>query len=301
MPEKYTFAILGGDMRQIVIAKMLLALGHSVSVFGLNGFPASAVKTEYCLSVKKAIEGCDAVILPLPVSRDSKSLNQPIGDKTEPVSLEDIVNEAAKNNNKLIIGGIIPDSMKEVAKKHGVTVEDYYAYDDLQQKNALPSAEGALMLAMENSDTVIDGMEVLVTGYGKTGILIAEKLRALGAHVSVAARRDEVLCEIAMNGFDTVHINDEKEMTTTVDRCEIIINTVPHIVFTKKILHDCKNVPLYIEIASAPGGIDIPPARSLGIRLIIAPSLPGKYAPVSAGKYIIETISDILRKGGINI
>ena len=61
------------------------------------------------------------------------------------------------------------------------------------------------------------------------------------------------------------------------------------------------NKPLYIEIASAPGGIDLPAARDKGIKTIIAPSIPGKYSPKTAGKYIFETVCDILSERGIII
>ncbi len=301
MSNKYTFAILGGDMRQMTVAELLLEHGHRVRVFGADGFVSGTLKREYSLTVKKAVEGCDAVILPLPVSRDGIALNQPCIESSEPVTLKEILTDVAKNENKLILGGIIPDTVKELSEKLGITVADYYECGDLQNKNALPSAEGALMLVMENSDTVIEGMNVLVTGFGKTGRLTAEKLRALGANVYVAARRDEVLCDIAMSGFLPIHITDELQMKEALDTCSTIINTVPHIIFTQSLLHDCKTRPLYIEIASLPGGIDIPAARGMGIRSIFAPSLSGKYAPVSAGRYIFEAISDIMRKGGMEI
>ncbi len=301
MSNKYTFAILGGDMRQIAVAKALLCLGHKVRLFGSDGFLSSSLNAEYSSSLKKAVEGCDAVILPLPVSRDGISLNQSLIDGSDPVSLDDIISKVAGNDNKLIIGGILPSAFREKADKLGIRVADYYESDELQKKNALPSAEGALMLAMENSDTVIEGMRVLVTGYGKTGKLTAEKLRSLGAHVSVVARRDEVLCEIAMSGFDPVRLSDAEQLRKAVEACEIIINTVPHIIFTKSILGSAKGSTLYIEIASSPGGIDIPAARSAGIRLVFAPSLPGKYAPVSSGRYIFETISEIMRAGGMEL
>ncbi len=288
-------------MRQVTVAKMLLSLGHDVRIFGSNANLSSAAKAEYCLTAKKALEGSDAVILPLPVSRDGVSLNMPVADGSDPLSLDEIVNTVAKNKSRLIIGGIIPDSLKSRAEELGITVEDYYAQEELQRKNALPSAEGALMLAMENSDTVMEGLRVLVTGYGRTGRLTAEKLRAMGAQVSVAARRDEVICDIAMSGFSPVRINDEKELKQAFTENEMIINTVPHIVFTHALLYDSENTPLYIEIASSPGGIDIPAARGIGMQLIFAPSLPGRYAPVSAGRYIFETVSDILRKGGMEL
>jgi dipicolinate synthase subunit A len=52
-----------------------------------------------------------------------------------------------------------------------------------------------------------------------------------------------------------------------------------------------------IDLASAPGGVDAEAAANLGIRVIFALSLPGKYAPVSAGHIIAQTVLSCLEKG----
>ena len=62
-----SFLIVGGDCRQIYIADHLESLGFSVSVYGLpenNKNKISNIKTE--------IKNFDAVVLPLPFSKDGK-------------------------------------------------------------------------------------------------------------------------------------------------------------------------------------------------------------------------------------
>jgi dipicolinate synthase subunit A len=54
---------------------------------------------------------------------------------------------------------------------------------------------------------------------------------------------------------------------------------------------------LIIELASSPGGVDVCAARELCANVMWAPSLPGKYAPESAGRIICECVLDVL--GGI--
>ena len=301
MSEKYTFAILGGDRRQSVVAKELLALGHSVRAYGVGDLFLDVGGIELCLSYEKAIMGCDAVILPLPVSRDGETLNISSVEKKESPKLCEVVKNIAKCENAIVVGGLIPESMRRCALDHSVQMVDYYGSEELQRKNALPSAEGAIMIAMENTETVLEGASVLVSGYGRIGRLIAEKIKMLGAEVSVAARRDEVLCEISMSGYGAVRTTNIDEMSRAVQESEIIFNTVPEIIFAGKTLDCAKDKPLYIEIASSPGGIDLPRARELGYKIISAPSLPGKYAPQSAGKYIFETIRDILIKRGMKL
>jgi dipicolinate synthase subunit A len=157
------------------------------------------------------------------------------------------------------------------------------------------------MVAMENTDRVIEGMRILICGYGRIGKLLSDKMRRLGASVFVAARRDEILCEIAMAGFETVDLRQINDLIRASQNCEVILNTIPSQIFTRQVIEKIDGDPLYIEIASAPGGIDLQSARGRKMRIIFAPSLPGKYAPASAGEYIFETVNDILRKRGMDI
>ena len=156
---------------------------------------------------------------------------------------------------------------------------------------------------MENTDRLIKGMSVLISGYGRIGSALATLLSAMGARVTVMARRDESLCEIAMRGYEPVRICENEPVRAAFDgeEYDVIVNTVPHVVFTRNLLQKLQGKPLYIEVASSPGGIDLCAAREIGIEVIFAPSLPGKYAPVNAGEYIFETVCDILRERGIEI
>lgn len=301
MSDKYRFAILGGDRRQAVIARKLRALDHTVRVYGISAFVEEMTGAEICSSAQRAIKDSDVILLPLPTSRDGKTLNLCESEKDGPVELDNIVSLAHRSGNKLIIGGVVPETMLKKADEHGIEVIDFYKKESLQRLNALPSAEGAISLAMQTSDKVIEGMSVLVTGYGRIGKLLSQKLKALGASVTVAARRDEVLCEIAMSGYNAVRTTDTKMLQTALSENEIVFNTVPDIIFTRAVLLECENSPMYIEIATAPGGIDVSCARECGIKIYFAPSLPGKYAPISAGEYIYKTVSDILLERGMKI
>ena len=299
MSEKYTFSVIGGDHRQLVIIKKLLLLGHGVKVFSISAPIGCIPGAEFTSSAEKALEGSDILLLPLPMSRDGISIN--LTSTPEELGIASLFGMLSKKEKPLIFGGLIPREARALTENAALELIDYYKCEELQIKNALPSAEGAIMVAMENTDRVIEGMEVLVCGYGRIGKILAHKLKLLGANVSVAARRDEVLCEIAMSGFDPIDIKRPDELTQASINSDVIFNTIPVQIFSKQIINKIDTDPLYIEIASAPGGIDVQSARAHGMRLIFAPSLPGKYAPSSAGEYIFETIKDILDKRGMNI
>ena len=298
--RKYTFAILGGDRRQAIVAKRLLDKGHFIKLFGLGTFTADIGCAEICSTCEKAISGSDFVLLPLPATKDKVNLAL-VSDHT-PISLASIVELASKYKCKGILGGILPKEMEHIASVKNVTLYDFYLDESFQKKNALPSAEGALMIAMEHTEKTVKGMKALVCGYGRIGSQLSSILKALGASVSIASRSDSSLCEASMSGYQTARIDGYGTALAEVAQdCDVIFNTAPAIIFGEQVISKMKKYPLYVEIASSPGGIDLSCARERQMRLIFAPSIPGKYAPASAGEYIFETICDILNKRGIRL
>lgn len=299
--SKYKLAVLGGDRRQAIIAEEFAKRGFNVSVYAVNGHSKRHSGIESCSTVEKAVHGADVLVLPLPVTRNNIDLNI-VANKNIEVKLADIVKLALANGCRTVFGGIMPDEMKRGCEKNGIKAVDYYENESLQNKNALPSAEGALMIAMEHTDITVFGMKVLISGFGRIGRRLASLFSIMGAQVSVAARRDEVLCDIALCGYTPIRIDGCSDgLRQAVEECDVILNTVPSVIFGDSVVRGIANKPLYVEIASSPGGIDLSAACDAGIRTIYAPSLPGKYSPVSAGKYIFETISDILSEGGVEV
>lgn len=299
--NQYKLAVLGGDQRQAIIAEEFAKRGFNVSIYAINGPSKLLPGMEICSTVEKAINGADVLVLPLPVTRNNIDLNITANKNIE-LKLVDIVKLAVANRCRTVFGGIMPDEMKRNCEKNGIKALDYYENENLQIKNALPSAEGALMIAMEHTDITVSGMKVLISGFGRIGRRLASLFSLMGAQVSVAARRDEVLCDIALCGYSPIRIGGcSDEFRQAVEECDVILNTVPSVIFGDSVIRGISNRPLYVEIASSPGGIDLSAACDAGIRTIYAPSLPGKYSPVSAGKYIFETISDILTEGGIEV
>ena len=291
------FSIFGNDKRQLTIAESLAAKGHTVRLCCIDTITDDMSRFKVFLDWRQAITGCDVAILPLPVSRDGLTLSY----TSETVYLKEIMTLASKSGCKYVLGGLFPSTVSENSWEN-INLIDYYKSEALQLKNALPSAEGALMIAMEHTDKVIEGMQVIIGGFGRIGKRLSDILMKLGAHVTVAARRDESLCEAAMCGYKAVRIeNGELSIEALQERYDVIFNTVPHLIFSKKFIDKIECNPIYIEIASAPYGIDLCAAREKGIEVIFAPSIPGKYAPETAGKYIFETITDILEERGVSL
>ena len=295
MKDKKIFVLFGNDKRQFEIAKLLKSQGHTVRMCHCGQICEEIKGCDIYIDWRHALVGGNVIVLPLPITRDGENLAY----SDEAIALKDIISYAVKCGCELIVGGLIPD---EMITEHADSIkfDDYYRSEELQRKNALPSAEGALMLAMENTDTIIRGMNVLISGYGRIGYHLADILYLLGANVTIAARRDESLCEAALKGYKTVRIGvNGLDLTSNFKDFDVIFNTVPHQIFKKASFSELKEKAVYIEIASAPYGLDITAARESGVHVIFAPSIPSKYAPATAGRYIFEAISEILSKRGM--
>ena len=148
--------------------------------------------------------------------------------------------------------------------------------EELAVLNTISTAEGAIEIAIANTNKIIHGSNVLILGFGRIGKVLARKMAGLSAKVTCAARKDEDLAWI--RAYD------------------IIINTVPHLILTKERLEYVKEDVLLIDLASNPGGIDKKTVKERNLKLIWALALPGKVAPVTTAEFIKDTIYNILKE-----
>ncbi len=259
--------ICGGDKRQKYMYEYMREKGLKVSTFALFYNDLNDVS-----DIKKF----DVVILPVPVTRDGVYLNS-----ERKVMLKDILSVLC--DGQVVLGGACPH----------MDVIDYYLDEDFQTQNAIPTAEGALQVAMENTDITINGSHCAVMGYGRIGKILSSMLKNMGAVVTVCARNPKDLSMAKALGFETEHIN----RLTDMGKFDIIFNTVPKIVMDGEILSNTKSDVVLIELASKPYGIDLDAAQQLGRKIIVASGLPGKVAPKTAGKILCDVILDIL--GGV--
>ena len=130
------------------------------------------------------------------------------------------------------------------------------------------------------------------TAWGK---VLAGLLRSFGAKVMVAARKWSDLAWVRVAGCQSVHLS---EMAEHLPSADLIINTVPSLLFEEDKLALLKRSCLIIDLASKPGGVDLEAAKTLGLKAEWALSLPGKVAPVTAGVITLDTIFNILHERG---
>jgi len=284
MLMKAAIAVLGGDLRQAYLARMLLDDGNNVVTWGLDqgGAPNS-------VPLNIALER-DVLILPLPVCRGGR-LNLPLTD-TE-LRAEQLWSRL--RYDQLLLGGMAGDLKARLMADYGLTLLDYYDREEVQVASAVPTAEGALQLAMESTDRTLLGSRCLVIGYGRIGRLLADRLLALGAEVTVSARKYGDLAWIDAWGCRSVRTG---ALAGQLDRFDLIFNTAPALILDGEKLRETREDCVIIELASAPGGVDNEAARQLGRQVIQAPGLPGKVAPRSAAAAVRDSIYHILEERG---
>ncbi len=290
MKHELTFWVVGGDMRQAHLAQLLAQDGHTVHTYALEQGAQAApdARPRPCC---ECISGADCVILPLPVCSAPGILSAPLSPYECPIaSILDLLSP-----DQLICGGRFDnDTLADLAQR-GLSAHDYFEREELIVANAVPTAEGAIQLAMEELPITIHGARVLVIGYGRVGKLTAQRFAALGAKVSVAARSYEQLAWAQASDLGAELLAHLPDLLCGLD---LVINTVPARVLGREELTALRSDALVIDLASKPGGVDMDAAAHLGRRVIWALSLPGKVAPITAGACIRDTIYNILHQAG---
>lgn len=284
--KKRIFAVAGGDLRQIYIAQSLAADGHTVRIFGFDNYSNVIPGIEVCSDIDALLSDVDFVILPLPYSADGIHLNAPYLSYT--VKLCDLYEKI--RTSMTVFGGRF--SSRELNSR-GIKTIDYFEREELQILNAVPTAEGAIYIAMQERPYTICGSNCLVVGYGRIGKVLSSLLKGLNSSVTVSARRFEDLANIRSMGIVPVKT---KNIAHTAGEYDVIFNTVPALVLDKSVLSSVKKNVLIVDLASKPGGVDFNEAKALGLNVVWSLSLPGKVAPASAGQFIKDTIVNILEQ-----
>ena len=255
--------VVGGDRRMIYTVNELRRHGFSVDTLGLKEGDGGD------------IAAADGIILPVPVTLDGVDINCRLTGRKIPL---DIIGRA-RAGVKIFGGGALSAE----------NYTDYLSLDSYAVKNAVITAEGAICHAIENTDFSLWKACIMVIGYGRTGKILSERLKGFNPRLTVTARngKDFSLLEVAdIDYLDTRQIQNAKS------RFDIVFNTVDI-----KLNYDVAAAlsgSLFIDI-STKGGFAGDAAAKNRIRYVKLPGIPGKSAPVTAGKIIAETVIELLK------
>lgn len=129
MSGTVSISVIGGDLRQKILAEFLEKDGFSVKT---AGFDMEESDSEYdILDLAKS----DVVILPLPVSYDNTSVNTPLGKDT--IYIKDILENMPKES--VLLGGRISEYLRGEMDSYGINYSDYFMREELMVQNAIPT------------------------------------------------------------------------------------------------------------------------------------------------------------------
>lgn len=280
------YTILGGDKRSLELANLLMEDGKDVCIYG---FDMLEQYKQESVNLDEAVEYADVIIGPLPFSTDNINVNAPFSN--EVIQIDKVFN--LMSEKQMIIGGKFSIEHENNLKNKNLKLADYFKREEMQVLNAIPTAEGAIQIAMEETPITLHSSNVIVLGYGRIGKVLSKMLYGIGANVHVEARNHSDLAWIKNNGYIPIH---QKELKTYLPRMNVIFNTIPQIILNKELLQSIDNNYIIIDLASKPGGVDLDAAKELEIRTISALGLPGKAAPVTAAMVIKNTIYNIIEE-----
>jgi dipicolinate synthase subunit A len=270
-------AFIGGDARMIFAARAFERDGYGVAAFGFD-LAAEDLSDIAAGSAAEALAGAEYAVLPPLVSRDGENVYAPLSSAKIPL-------------RGLCFGGAAVYGGK--CRGIDAEVKNYAAREVFAVRNAVPTAEGAIKIAMEATGSSICGMRACVLGFGRIGAVLSRDLAALGARVDAFARRSEARALARSFGAEAY---DFGALGAHIGSYDCIFNTVPERVLGESELKGIKRGAPFIELASAPGGADEELVRALGVKFVPAGGLPGKIMPAAAGKIVYETVKEMMEE-----
>ncbi len=234
--------LLGGDRRIDILGELLRADGHSV--MRTRSLEAAAAP--------------DALILPVPVSRDG-----------EAVLLSDTPLAAVGElpDGLPLLGGALPPSL--AARRNAF---DFLRDEETVVENARLTAFAALSVLLSEPPSLLDVRPVVILGFGRIARKLAMLLLALGVTPTVLARRESARSAAAALGARTA------EFSFPVTGAPVLaVNTAPSPVTLPtlpkgSVLFDLAG----LSLSDRPQNVDVRPL----------PGLPGKYYPESAARQL---------------
>lgn len=281
--------LLGGDMRQRYAAESFSCFFDEVAIWGLGNWEGASPFITIYDTPQEALNESSFCVLPIVTSRDGVTLWCPLDDgaKIELLYLFDIF-----SSNSTILGGNVPNETFSKLKCRYINFSDR---EELQIRNALLTAEGALALGITKTQSSLLGANVAVLGYGRIARFLCRELSAVGAKVTVFARKSTDRAIAISCGFNALSFEEDFSVRLSRD-FDIIYNTIPVRIISENILSCMKKDVVVIDLASAPGGVDTEVASKYGIETILAQGLPGKIAPKTAGEIVADTVVHILKE-----
>lgn len=280
--------LIGGDARQLEVIHKLLELDAGVQLVGFDNLQMPITGASRTKLSAEVFASADVIILPA-VGTDDAGRVESVFSSEELVITSELV--AVLPKHAKIFTGMAKSYLRNICSEHGIQLIELFDRDDVAIYNSIPTAEGAVMMAIQNTDFTIHGSISMVLGLGRTGLTLARTLKGLGARVKAGVRKPEDMARAIEMGFEAFYTKDLIHQVSDVD---FLFNTVPSMIVTAQVISNIPHRSLIIDLASRPGGTDFRFAEKRGVKAMLAPGLPGIVAPKTAGQIIAHTVTELL-------
>ncbi len=260
-------AIFGNSKRMEVLANRFLEDGSEVSVFKSASTLPDYIDSDLC-------------VLPIPTLNKDGFINFKDGSEVTYRELLNIIDKRCK----IVSCNFYCDEYNIV---------DINKREDFAYLNAIPTAEAAIVLSIQNKGTTIYNSKCLICGFGRIGKILASKLKSLNAFVTVSARNEKDIAYINALGLNSIK---SSEIIDNLSDFDMVFQTVPNRILTEEILTKQAKRPLIVELSSACNGTDMLAAERLGYKAVDGTNLPEKFMPYTAGEILYEIINRIMEE-----
>ncbi|SHN16805.1 dipicolinic acid synthetase subunit A [Gracilibacillus kekensis] len=289
MQKKKNIAIIGGDARYLPLIHAL----NKMSDFRIQILGFEQVEQSYTGVMQSTIDSLetsdlDGVILPITGVDNQGNVETMFSN--QPIQLTKQWFQSLPKHCR-VFTGISNNTLNEFVSSSNVSLVKLMERNDVAIYNSIPTAEGAIMLAIQHTDITIHHAQVFVFGYGRVGETTADSFAGLGANISVISESESDLARIYQKGWAGYSID---QIEHEIEKCQILINTIPARVIDKSLLEKMNSQAIIIDLASKPGGVNFEFAKKRGIQAIHALGLPGMVAPKTAGEILADRIATLL-------
>jgi dipicolinate synthase subunit A len=287
--QGWTVAVLGGDSRMLEHMRLARLAGAKVQHYGSIPGAEEAAGSPQAASLADAVKGARIISCPIPGLGAEDELYAKFTDEKLRLTTE-VLKGAAPG--ALIMTCYSTPRLDTWAEAANVAIIPYAEDDALSILHAVPTAEGAIRVAIENTDDTLLGMDVLCVGLGRVGVSVAQAFEGMKSRVSLAARNPAQLARAWAMNLRPIELRDLK---SHIGHFGLIVSSTSGLVLTRDLLAATRPDVVIIDLCSPPGSVDFEAAKALGRKVIWARAQAGR-APRRAGADEWQVLMRIVRE-----
>lgn len=287
-----TVAVVGGDLRMLEHMRGARAAGATVQHYGSVPGAVEAAGRPQAPSLKEAVKGAKIISCPIPGVGTNGSLFAKYTSE-ELLMTPDVLHGAAPG--ALMFTYCETPQLIEWARGTPVEVIGYGEDDELCILHAIPTAEGAIKLAIENTDVTLLGMPVLCFGMGRIGTSVAQAFDWMKARVTVTARNPGQLARARAMGLDAISLSGLLSDLDRLDQFSLLVSSSSERVVTREMIAHTRPDAVIMDLCSPPGSVDFDAARELNRKVVWGRAQAGT-APRTAGAHEWQVLMRFVRQ-----